>query len=193
MLAIGSVLMIPRGFELADLIKFNNIGFGTQFAQKSFGCLAIWAIGLAEDGYITASVSIRNLDVLGVSSLPTAFSSMMLCALVFAADMAAGFTLEPKNLRRNEMLGNPMADLIRSGLVSLLERAVRYYKFRGFRLHGVSSIEAQGSVINRISSLDDDIDAYTDAAEVLCSVSFRHVNNEFSEQQAEAECASIIA
>ena len=30
-------------------------------------------------------------------------------ALVFAADMAAGFKLEPKNLRRNEMLGNGMS------------------------------------------------------------------------------------
>ncbi len=27
-------------------------------------------------------------------------------ALVFAADMAAGLMLEPKNLRRNEMVGN---------------------------------------------------------------------------------------
>lgn len=43
------------------------------------------------------------------SNLPTAFSSMMLWALVFAADMAAGFTLEAKNLRRNEMVGNRMA------------------------------------------------------------------------------------
>lgn len=30
---------------------------------------------------------------------------MMPWALVFAADMLAGFTLEAKNLRRNEMLG----------------------------------------------------------------------------------------
>ena len=29
---------------------------------------------------------------------------MMPWVLVFAADMAAGFTLEPKNLRRNEMV-----------------------------------------------------------------------------------------
>ena len=40
--------------------------------------------------------------------LPTALSSMMPWALVFAADMAAGFTLEPNNLRRNEMLGNDL-------------------------------------------------------------------------------------
>ena len=44
MLALGSVPMVPRGFELADLIKLNDIGFGTHLAQKSFGCLAIWAI-----------------------------------------------------------------------------------------------------------------------------------------------------
>ena len=38
---------------------------------------------------------------------------MMLWAFVLAADMAAGLTLEAKNLRRNEMLGNRMASLIR--------------------------------------------------------------------------------
>jgi len=37
--------------------------------------------------------------------VPTALSSMMPCALVFAADMAAGLTLEPKKRRRKEMLG----------------------------------------------------------------------------------------
>ncbi len=40
------------------------------------------------------------------ASIPTALSSMMPWALVFAADMAAGLILEPKNLRRNEMVGN---------------------------------------------------------------------------------------
>jgi hypothetical protein len=40
-------------------------------------------------------------------NIPTAFSSMMLCTLVFAAeDMAAGLTVVVvKNLRRNEMVG----------------------------------------------------------------------------------------
>ena len=38
---------------------------------------------------------------------------MMLWAFVLAADIAAGLTLEAKNLRRNEMLGNLMANLIR--------------------------------------------------------------------------------
>ena len=37
--------------------------------------------------------------------IPTAFSSMMLWALVFAADMAAGLTDEPKKRRRKEMMG----------------------------------------------------------------------------------------
>ena len=41
-------------------------------------------------------------------SIPTALSSMMPSALVFAADMAAGLMLEPKNLRRNEMVGDDM-------------------------------------------------------------------------------------
>ena len=39
-------------------------------------------------------------------SIPTALSSMMPWALVVAADMAAGFTPEPKNLRRNEMVNS---------------------------------------------------------------------------------------
>ena len=69
-----------------------------------------------------------------MSSLPTAFSCMMLWALVFAADMAAGFTLEAKNLRRNEMLGNRMAGLSRSGLVWFLERDVRFYRTSGLRV-----------------------------------------------------------
>ena len=38
--------------------------------------------------------------------LPTALSSMMPSALVFAADIAAGVTLVRKYLRRNEMMGN---------------------------------------------------------------------------------------
>ncbi len=37
---------------------------------------------------------------------------MMPWALVFAADMAAGLTLEAKNLRRNEMVGNRMVNLL---------------------------------------------------------------------------------
>lgn len=41
---------------------------------------------------------------------------MMLCALTFAADMAAGLTeVEEKNLRRNEMLGNVVVDLAEWG------------------------------------------------------------------------------
>lgn len=39
-------------------------------------------------------------------SIPTALSSMMPWALVVAADMAAGFTAEPKNLRRKEMVNS---------------------------------------------------------------------------------------
>ncbi len=39
--------------------------------------------------------------------VPTAFSSMICSALVFAAAMLAGVTeVEVKNRRRNEMLGN---------------------------------------------------------------------------------------
>ena len=41
----------------------------------------------------------------GGRGVPTALSSMMPWALVFAADMAAGFTDEPKKRRRKEMVG----------------------------------------------------------------------------------------
>lgn len=50
-----------------------------------------------------------NIDRWGALSLPTALSSMMPWVLVVAADMAAGFTLEPKSLRRNEILGNGLS------------------------------------------------------------------------------------
>ena len=56
---------------------------------------------------------------------------MMPWALVFAADMAAGLTLEAKNLRRNEMLGNLMTGLVMSGLVYLLGRNPRLYRMNG--------------------------------------------------------------
>ena len=67
---------------------------------------------------------------------------MMLWALVFAADMAAGLTLEAKNLRRNEMLGDCMRVLSMSGLVWYFRRAVRFLRMSGLRLSGVFSIEA---------------------------------------------------
>jgi hypothetical protein len=38
--------------------------------------------------------------------MPTALSSMMPWALVFAADIVAGLVEEEKNRRKNEMLGN---------------------------------------------------------------------------------------
>ena len=40
------------------------------------------------------------------SGVPTALSSMMPWALVFAADMAAGFAEEAKKRRRKEMVGD---------------------------------------------------------------------------------------
>ena len=54
------------------------------------------------------TVSARNVKYdMGKGDLPTAFSSMMAWACVFAADMVAGLTeVVLKNLRRNEMLGN---------------------------------------------------------------------------------------
>jgi hypothetical protein len=42
-----------------------------------------------------------------IKNVPTAFSSMIFCALVFAADIAAGFAgVEWNSLSRNEMVGN---------------------------------------------------------------------------------------
>lgn len=40
---------------------------------------------------------------------------MMLWTLVFAADMAAGFTVDPKNRRKNEMVGNWYRRMVRCG------------------------------------------------------------------------------
>ena len=45
------------------------------------------------------------MSVGGTQNVPTALSSMIPCALVFAADIAAGFTLEAKKRRRKEILG----------------------------------------------------------------------------------------
>ena len=59
--------------------------------------------------------------------LPTALSSMMPSALVFAADMAAGFTLEPKSLRRNEMLGNDSRSNVTCSLVVIVEESRGLY------------------------------------------------------------------
>ena len=59
--------------------------------------------------------------------LPTALSSMMPWALVFAADMAAGVTFEPKNLRRNEMLGNGLGSDFTCSLVVIVEEIRGFY------------------------------------------------------------------
>ena len=48
--------------------------------------------------------------------LPTAFSSMICSALVFAADICAGLTeVEVKNRRRNEMVGNCFGGCLEEG------------------------------------------------------------------------------
>ncbi len=52
------------------------------------------------------------LDDDGRGNIPTAFSSMMLWALVFAADMAAGLTDEPKKRLRKEMVGEAVAGYV---------------------------------------------------------------------------------
>ncbi len=60
-------------------------------------------------------------------SIPTALSSMMPWALVFAADMAAGLTLEPKNLLRNEMVGDGLTFKVAGGLLGWSVRNLRLY------------------------------------------------------------------
>lgn len=55
-------------------------------------------------------------------SIPTVLSSMMPWALVFAADMAAGFTLEPKNLRRNETVNDGLILKIIRGLPVTMDK-----------------------------------------------------------------------
>ena len=54
-------------------------------------------------------------------NIPTALSSMMPWALVFAADMAAGLTLEPKILRRNEMVGSGSSSKVVCSLTLVVE------------------------------------------------------------------------
>jgi hypothetical protein len=54
--------------------------------------------------------------------LPTAFSSMICSALVFAADMFAGLTeVEVKNRRRNEMVGNCFGGCLGKGGFALFK------------------------------------------------------------------------
>tara|TARA_R110002060_G_scaffold6780_3_gene10270 strand:- start:250 stop:426 length:177 start_codon:yes stop_codon:yes gene_type:complete len=52
-------------------------------------------------------VDVERTGLVREEDIPTAFSSMICWALVFAADMVAGLTVVvEKNLRRNEMVGN---------------------------------------------------------------------------------------
>ena len=69
-----------------------------------------------------AAISMKR-HILDHIVLPTALSSMMPSALVFAADMAAGFTLERKNLRRNEMLGNGLRSEFTCSLLVIVEES----------------------------------------------------------------------
>ena len=75
--------------------------------------------------YISAVIKAcrRRLDI------PTALSSMMPWALVFAADIAAGLTREPKNLRKKEILGDDV--WVRLGCVRLIGNRGEDYSFEG--------------------------------------------------------------
>lgn len=80
---------------ISDRSCFDALQYGQYDLLKMAGVVVST---LAADHPLEGLVLLRNV--------PTAFSSMMLWTLVFAADMAAGFTVDPKNRRRNEMMGN---------------------------------------------------------------------------------------
>ena len=97
------------GRVLTDLVQLDGVELGAQLAQQRLGGFAVRAVGLAEHG-CGMSVSRPIIGEGGkskMSCVPTALSSMMPCALVFAADMAAGVMAgeEAKKRRRNEMVG----------------------------------------------------------------------------------------
>jgi hypothetical protein len=87
-----------------DLVELDGVVLGAQFAQSLLGGIAVWTVGLAEDGYM--HMLAHPLPREGRYDLPTALSSMMPWALVLAADMIAGLIAVEKKRRRNEMLGN---------------------------------------------------------------------------------------
>lgn len=76
----------------------------------------------------------------GREGVPTALSSMMDWALVFAADMVAGLAWEPKRRRRKEMVGDGIGgfrDVCGMGrrlLMGLFEMELRVMKLNGYVL-----------------------------------------------------------
>ncbi len=62
-----------------------------------------------------------------IANIPTALSSIIPWALVLAADMAAGLTLEPKNLRRNEMLGNSCCVKVKLQMEAFLQSDMKLF------------------------------------------------------------------
>lgn len=109
-----------------NLIKLDGVELGVQFVQQLLSRIAIWAIGLAEYRYVMMLGICRTKGSSGY--VPTGYSSMMLCALVFAADMAAGLTeVQVKNRRRNEMVGNCMRVVFGKRGYYFLEETTAFY------------------------------------------------------------------
>ena len=89
------------------MIELDDVRLRVQLAQECLRGFAVGAPGFAEDGWESVSFRLSSLHYLlvldfgysrgddGWGNIPTAFSSIMLWALVFAADMAAGLTDEP--------------------------------------------------------------------------------------------------
>jgi hypothetical protein len=86
------------------LIELNREVLSSRLIKKRLGSTAVWAIRLGEHSYAHQHLP-SQLDK--ERYIPTPFSSMIFCALTFAADIFAALIGVPeKNLRRNEMLGN---------------------------------------------------------------------------------------
>lgn len=93
-----------------NLVQLDGVEFGTRLAEQLLSSLAVWAVGLAEDGCMVDSISLAHRR-LGLTEylfrrtrdLPTALSSMMPWAFVFAADMLSGLVARVKKARLKDL------------------------------------------------------------------------------------------
>ena len=86
-------------------------GFAPNSLSNCFEALQYGHQDLLKTATMVVSIRGGKLFERWTRDVPTALSSMMPCALVFAADIAAGLTLEPKKRRRKEILGDLKRDL----------------------------------------------------------------------------------
>jgi hypothetical protein len=98
-----------------NLIELDSEVLGSQLVEEGLGRLAVWAVGLGEHSCKkerereSTSAVCKRKNGWGQRYIPTAFSSMIVRALVFAAaiviELLTGVVVV-KNLRMNEMMGN---------------------------------------------------------------------------------------